>query len=223
MEEEPHGEVKRCLSHLDHSNNHFNRILSIIINTSMLGCGIWYSKEENCVFQVLLYLRVAGGAGLLLNFIELILLFYVHGGGSQVKLNGDKLENFSGFIAISNLISTFASISLLAWGAFVILNPMIQIWINENNELDPFEFCEYVPYLLAVIMISIGWTVLFIRLLKCCFNISRCCCNIYWENDKPNVVLLNKTALYPNILGHHSQHKTSKHSQTSDVIYEEIE
>ena len=155
MEEEPHGEVKKCLSHLDHSNNHFNRILSIIINASMLGCGIWYTEEENCILQVLLYLRVAGGIGLLINFIELILLFYVHGGGSRLKLDGDNMEPFSCFVAMCNVVATSANICLLVWGSMIVLIPFIQIWIYENKDPELFEHCQYVPYLLAVIMITI--------------------------------------------------------------------
>jgi len=217
MEEEPHGEVKRCLSHLDHSNNHLNRILSIIINASLLGCGIWYTKEESCILQVLLYLRMAGGVGLLINFIELILLFYVHGGGSRLKLDNDNLEPFSCFVAMCNLIGTSANISLLVWGSIIVFIPFIQIW---NKEPDPFEYCQYVPYLLAVVMITIGWALLFIRILRFGFAVSRCCCNIYWENDKPSVELLNNTSIYPSIVIN-SSHQPTKH-ETSEVIYEEL-
>merc|ERR1712018_366451 len=118
------------------------------MNTAMLGCGIWYSEDENCLLRILLYLRVAGGIGLLINFIELILLFYVHGGGSRVKLDGDNLEPFSCFVAICNLISTCSNISLLSWGSILVMGPLIKIWTDENNGFYPFKFCEYVPYLI---------------------------------------------------------------------------
>ena len=222
MEAEPHGDGKRCLSHLDHSNDHFNRILSIIINASMLGCGIWYLEEENCLLQVLLYLRIAGGAGLLMNFIELILLFYVHGGGSQVKLEGDDSKPFSCLLAICNLVVTCTTISLLTWGSMLVLQPLIENLTRESDELHVFHFCEYVPYLLTIIIITVGWTLLLIRFLKYCFATLKCCCNAYWKNDKPSVILLNKRALYPNLGIQNSQEPTDEMEQKSDVIYEEL-
>ena len=137
---------------LQHFNNHYHRLLTIIINAAMLGTGISYIEKEDCEILVIFYLRVAGGVGILFNSLELIVLLYIHGAGSPLD---DEKSNFSSSTIFCNFLVTSINIAILVWGSILVFVPYN---ILKNEEQD--EKCDVFPSLFTVVITMTGWVLL---------------------------------------------------------------
>ena len=204
------SKFQELFSNLRNLNNHYHRLFTIMINSAMLGTGITYIDREECEIPVIFYLRVAGGVGILINSLELIVLLYIHGAGSPVNLEIEK-SNFSCGTMFGNFLVTSINVAILVWGSIVVFVPY-QTWNNKENEGNPV--CDDFPYLLTFVMTITGWVLLLFRgLLSCCAIGTQ-----YFENrsDGKSSVLLTRyisNNIVPPIT-------PVNDNETSQIIYE---
>ena len=129
--------------------------IAIAIHAAMIGVGASHMDPEDCKLQALLYLKVAGGFGLAMDILELIV---------QCCVGRDDDEDSRG--SVCGLVGVIAAFAIAIWGSVVIFGPYSE-WNYEDKE-DP-KFCEFTPFMFSFVVLILGWILipLHVAILSC--------------------------------------------------------
>ena len=141
---------------------------ALIISSAMAGVGNSYTYGEqpdsDCKLQAVWYLKVAGGWGVTMNVLGILIncILCVSGSKDEQDPRGHAcgcVEVLGGFV-------------ISIWGSVIVFGPY-QEWTYQEDNKDSVHYCAYTPYMFAFVMLILNWVLSALRAIVICLCVVR--------------------------------------------------